>query len=323
MIRVVAAEPNRYVAALSLVFRALPFEERSANVADILSNVRRGRVTLDGLLIAESEGAVVGAILYVLQQDGTAFVWPPGVSAKSEKTGIADLLLCELVARIDRAGAWIGQCFVDPWAEEDRATLARNGFRSLTDMRFLIRRFDGIEPEALLAPCTGELDRSTLERPDPEVVTFEPQVNEGRFARLLERTYVQTRDCPELEGTRSGEQALVGHRMSGSADPQQWRLYRWLGRDAGVLLMNDHPSQDLWEVVYMGVAPEFRGKGLGRHMLLQGLHAARGAERSGVMLAVDCRNKYADEIYASLGFVETAKKSVYIRVPPRSEESLG
>ena len=47
--------------------------------------------------------------------------------------------------------------------------------------------------------------------------------------------------------------------MSGDFDPARWKLYRVAGKDAGVLLVNAHPDQAAWEVVYVGVAHDCRG----------------------------------------------------------------
>ena len=79
-----------------------------------------------------------------------------------------------------------------------------------------------------------------------------------------------------------------------------------------MLLMNDHPAQDAWEVVYMGVAADARGCGYGRAMLIDGLHAAQNAGRQSILLAVDAQNAPANRIYAELGFIEVASRAVHV-----------
>ena len=78
--------------------------------------------------------------------------------------------------------------------------------------------------------------------------------------------------------------------------------------------MNDHPTKDAWEVVYMGVVPDARGKGYGRAMLWHGLDEARRAGRGSVLLAVDGKNLYANRIYDDLGFIEVASRAVHVRM---------
>jgi GNAT superfamily N-acetyltransferase len=310
MNEIVPASPDQYQAALGLLFERLPAAEQHQSIADVLKALRGGRVIQHGLLTAHEGEAIVGSDLFILQADRTAFVWPPAVVPGKDETAIEDALLAEVIRRINSAGAWIGQCLIELNRRHERETLERNGFRHLTDLRFLARRLD----DFLRRAATQEIDAAD----ELEVIPYEPGVNDARFARVIEATYLETSDCPELEGTRTGEQALVSHRMSGEFDPSRWKLYRWQGRDAGVLLFNDHPEQSVWEVVYLGVVRDSRGHSLGRRMLTRGLIAARAAQRSAVVLAVDCRNKYADKLYSDLGFEQTDRRAVHLYFPPRT-----
>jgi ribosomal protein S18 acetylase RimI-like enzyme len=106
---------------------------------------------------------------------------------------------------------------------------------------------------------------------------------------------------------------LESHRLSGGFDPARWKIYRHDGVDAGLLLMNDHPDQNAWEVVYLGVVPSCRGLGVGRTMLQAGLSEAKLAGRDSVLLAVDRRNRYARKLYDDLGFVEMGVRAVHVR----------
>lgn len=312
MISVGPASAAESEAALELLFAKLPPHERSVSIADVQNAVRQGRVKRHGLLIARVDGIAEGAVLYILQEDRTAFVWPPGTNDRPDSATIGDALLGELIQQIQEAAAWIGQCLIDPHWHEERAALVRSGFAHLTDLRFLVCRVDQ-DSRALLQPAP------VADAPF-EIVNFQAGVNEARFASLIERTYVDTRDCPELRGLRSGEEALVGHRMSGEFDPSLWLLFARAGKDAGVLLINDHPRHQTWEVVYMGVAWECRGHGVGQYMLTEGLRRARAAKRPAVVLAVDVRNDYASDLYDQFGFVETERKSVHVFVPRRAPQ---
>ena len=59
------------------------------------------------------------------------------------------------------------------------------------------------------------------------------------------------------------EEVLSGYRTTGVFDPQRWLLVRQDGEDVGCLLLADHPTSSQWELVYMGLVPEVRGRGLG------------------------------------------------------------
>jgi mycothiol synthase len=312
MIRVALAPPREYEAALELLFNRLSPDERRISVKDVLRSLTGGRIVRHGLLAAWSDEGLVGSILYAIQRDRTAFVWPPRTRAGESDRAIQDGLVSALVAGVDSAAAWIAQALLDPAARDDADALDRNGFRHLTDLRFLVHTLGGL---------SKPVDSEAGIGPEVEIVAYEPSRDDERFARLLERTYVGTRDCPEVGGRRSGADALYSHRMSGEFDPARWKLYRAAGKDAGVLLLNAHPEHSAWEVVYVGVAHDCRGLGLGRRMISDALVAAKQLGQSALLLAVDSRNDYASKVYDALGFVETDRKGVHVYFPHTSKSS--
>jgi GNAT superfamily N-acetyltransferase len=305
MISVFAAEQEHRQAALRLMLSREIDVPDDARVADVMESTQLGKMNLDGLLAAKADDTIVGAALYVLQPDQTAFVWPPVVRGDADMPSISDDLLRELCHRIDAAGVWLGQSLVETGAIEDRAVLVRNGFDHLTDLQYLDCSLDG----------RGGRGEST---PRLATVNFDPATNVDRFASLLETTYLESRDCPELNGTRTGKQALWSHEVSGGFDASRWKIYRVGATDVGVLLLNDRPDQNAWEVVYMGIVPAQRGKGYGREMLLCGLDEARQAGRASVLLAVDRNNSYAQSIYKKLGFVDLGTRAAHVRIRPEN-----
>ena len=174
MTEIVPAAPHEYDEALTLLFNQLPPSEQKTAIADVLTALRRGRIANHGVLAAKSDGRMVGSILYLMQQDQTAFVWPPAAAA-ARVPATDDALLGEVVRRIDAANAWLGQCLLEIDRHTERAILDRNGFRHLTDLRFLVRRLEHF-PSAL--PITGP-DGELL-----ETVTYQPGVNDARFAAI-------------------------------------------------------------------------------------------------------------------------------------------
>src|SRR5580704_12868869 len=272
MIRIAPAAPQQYEAALELLFDRLSPNERHISVKDVLRSLTGGRIVRHGLLVAWNDQQLVGSVLYAVQRDRTAFVWPPRIRVGEPDQPIADALVSSLRTSVNSAGPWIVQALLDPAAHDDADALDRNGFRHLTDLRFLVH---------MLGDKAAD-DFAVVESPkqDVEVLTYRPGVHDDRFARLLEQTYVGTRDCPEVGGRRSGHDALVSHRMSGDFDPARWRLYRADGKDAGVMLLNAHSEHAAWEVVYVGVAHDSRGLGLGRRMVADALSAAQSAGQS-------------------------------------------
>lgn len=304
MIHVSPARADQYPTALELMFSRHPKEDRPAHVRDVLDACCRGEISLDGLLLAERDGVPVGVGLFIIQPDKTAFVWPPSIVDDRDSTAVTDAIFSELRSQVDKAGVWLSQCLVEIEETSERDALSRNEFAHLADLCYLQR---------LLSPALESAPDDRLAS-----VEFRPEdeANIERFAKLIERTYVDTLDCPGLKGTRNGHEALASHMATGKFEPSRWKLYVADGRDVGLLLLNDHPDQDAWEVVYTGVAPEARGNGFGRSILIDGIQQAKRSGRRALMLAVDNCNTFAKEIYASVGFVEIARRAAHARIPP-------
>ena len=120
---------------------------------------------------------------------------------------------------------------------------------------------------------------------------------------------------PELEGVRSLDDVIAGHRATGRFVPHRWRLGRVPDEPgtAVVLLLSDIPDRDVWEVVYLGLTPPARGRGLGRAAIAHALELAH-PHASRLELAVDIRNSPATRLYESVGFIPFDRRSVHLAV---------
>jgi mycothiol synthase len=303
MLKISMATPAEQAAALSLLFQAMPTEIRSAQVEEFLTGAERGEISFDGLILAREGSQIRGVVLSIMQDDGTAFVWPAQAEGDADCNAIVDALYGTVAGRVDAGEIVSAQSILETDATADRAALIRNGFRHLADLFYLQRLLEN--------PLPSRVDVAL------DVTVFCAQENEERFARLVEQTYIDTLDCPDFHEHRTGMEALASHRCSGDFAAERWKIYSVDGNDVGVLLMNDHPTQDAWEVVYMGVAADARGCGYGRAMLIEGLHAAQRAGRQSVLLAVDSQNSPANRIYDEIGFIEVASRAVHVRTSKR------
>lgn len=130
----------------------------------------------------------------------------------------------------------------------------------------------------------------------------------SELVELIGATYKDSLDCPKLVGRRNVLDVIASHRSSGRFRPESWYIVDAEGVPAGCVLVNALNDECALDVVYMGVRPAFRGRGLGRAMMQL---AAWSAHRSGVRalsLAVDSRNCYAKRLYDSMGFVCTRRR---------------
>jgi ribosomal protein S18 acetylase RimI-like enzyme len=198
------------------------------------------------------------------------------------------------------------QALVEPGRPRELAAFERGGLQRIANLRSLERprpRRGEIEVPPLPAGLALESWRESLT---------------AETIEALERSYVDTLDCPGLTGLRRGEDILAGHRGSGRFDPSMWTVVRATagaraGRLVATCLMNPQPASGSVELVYLGIDPDFRGKGLGAALLARGLDAVSRRSERRVALAVDDANAPARALYARFGFRGEVSRAALVR----------
>ena len=251
----------------------------------------------DGLLIAAAESATApSAAVWVQPQPGAAArLWPP----RSESPLSATLLRGALRWAAAR-GLPVVQALIDSGDEAAAARLRDSGLAQRIDLLYLAAQ-PGPEQrrEALAARPRPGLRFEAVGSPDsPRLATLMSRIEEGSL------------DCPELQGARSPAQLIAGFRQQGQYAPQHWCILRDGEEDAGVLLLAPHPQTPSWELMYMGILPAWRGRGLGRELIAEALRRALGGGAERLVLSVDARNHPAREQYERAGFSLFATRSL-------------
>ncbi|HUW82287.1 MAG TPA: GNAT family N-acetyltransferase [Phycisphaerae bacterium] len=159
-------------------------------------------------------------------------------------------------------------------------------------------------------------------RPDAglEWVTYGRQ-RHATFAQVIEASYEGSLDCPALTGVREIEEVIEAHKAAGVFEPNGWLLLMCEGQPVGVLLLTSVIYRPALEIVYMGLIPQARGRGLA-HVLVQ--RAIAEAQQRGVgalMLAVDAGNTPARRVYTANGFGTTTERQVWLHVLDRSRST--
>ena len=284
-------------AALRLVFEPLPEPSRESMISVLLAAAERGEIVLDGLFAALDSGKPCGATWAQPHPGKTAVLWPPNVACSKE---VAKQLVAQAVTYLDATDVSMTQTLL---AREDNSAtdlLQQAGFFHLADLSYLVR----------------ECDRSSVTSgaADLEFEDFAAS-QRSRLAQLLERTYVGTLDCPGLNGIRHIDDVIDGYQATGVFQPQHWKFVRHEDRDVGVLLLTDHPGPQHWEIVYMALVPEARGRGWGQQICRQALRLAAVAGQLRVVLAVDQKNSPALLMYEQAGFQQWDTRVVFLRLP--------
>jgi GNAT superfamily N-acetyltransferase len=135
------------------------------------------------------------------------------------------------------------------------------------------------------------------------------------FAETIRATYEQSLDCPALQGRRSIEDVIKGHKGVGAFDPRHWLVLRDDGRPLAVLILAHFKDRGVLEVVYMGVVCTARGRHLGRALLWRANHIAQDVGAGRLTLAVDGSNEPALRLYQAFGFAHRATRRAFICTP--------
>ncbi len=256
------------------------------------------------------------ACLVVLGAGRTAMLFlsepPRGGDAGGIEAGAAERRAC-----LDSACHWlkterrelvrIAQVLPDPGSDWAHRSCAAASFVRVGDLRYLRRPLADKVPGDPVATWPAGVEVQRLDEV-PEAS------RDTKLIAALERSYEHTLDCPELCGIRETPDVLASHRAIGVFDPKMWWLAFAEGESHGCMLLNRCPEQRTIELVYLGLSPRLRGRGLAKLLMNHGLHRGRTADPTASMTcAVDDRNTPARKLYESLGFREFSRRVAWVR----------
>lgn len=205
------------------------------------------------------------------------------------------------------------QALVEPSRPFDIMTFEAGGMQRMATLDYLERalpRLGALETPAPQEGWTIALAASEAILGGSDPLAIDPQTR-AELVGVLDRSYEDTRDCPGLAGMRRTSDVLDGHFGLG-ARPRHWFVARQSGVAHGVCLMNINPDRTGAELVYLGLAPEARGRGIARALLATGLRACSLAGCRAVSLAVDERNSDARKLYEKSGFRKTSSRIAFV-----------
>jgi mycothiol synthase len=283
--------------AFRLIFQHLGPQECGHRCATALHLLQRGELDSQGIFVRRDATGLRGAIVCLPVPGASALVWPP-VAVGEDGSLIQDHLLRHALSWLRQRGVKLAQTLLSPEEAFLALPLERNHFQFITHLWYL--RHDLQVPIQYLST--------------PARLSYQAFDDGPLFRQTLARTYEDSLDCPEVNGVRTIDEVLEGHRTQGAFDPERWWLATEEGRPVGVVIVTETPESGAWEVAYMGVVPEARRRGFGRELLLHTLFEARAAGVSQVTLSVDSRNPPAWYLYRSVGFEPFEQRLVYLAV---------
>lgn len=287
--------------ALRLVLggEAQPIARVDRAVASLLEVADVQGLRIEPVLAAMRCGRLVGACVAVVSPGRSAltFLGPSDDDRIQPAVGVGLLAaLCDDAWRRDVA---LLQTLLPPDSNRTAKIYREAGFRYLTELVYLDRSLSAPKP-----PVKAPKDLSYL--------TYSRNL-EPQFLAVLERTYVESLDCPKLTGLRATRDVLLGHRHTGVSKPEElWFLALCNGRPSGVLLLSGVHHRSCLEVVYMGVVAEARGRRLGDALISWAVDVGRRRGVKSLTLAVDRTNTHACDLYDRWGFEEVARRRAWI-----------
>jgi ribosomal protein S18 acetylase RimI-like enzyme len=197
----------------------------------------------------------------------------------------------------------LAQALLEPEETEAMEALGAAGFLRLGDLAYLRRPIPRSGGGGSVRWPAGVSLRRMADTP----------ADMSLLCKALDRTYEQTMDCPELCGLRDVGDVLESHRSVGVFDPGMWWLILDGVEPEGCMLLSVCPEQSSVELVYLGLSPRLRGKGLGGQLLMLGVQSLTGRGEKTLTCAVDTRNVPAMALYRRCGFHRFATRVPFVR----------
>ncbi len=289
--------------AFAIVLCELAPSLRREVASPLLSDSTADQFASESLFVALRSAQLCGAAWGQGQAGNVAVFWPPQL-VSGEEAETARLLCQAVVEDLDAKGVDLIQSLLVAPDGQLVGLLKVAGFRHLADLVYLsceAARFPLVAPD----PCEVEFEEYRLDQ-------------RQRMADLIQRTYAGTLDCTALDGVRDMNDVIDGYMSTGEFRPENWLFVRNGGADVGVLILADHLGARHRELVYMGIVPEFRGRGWGRQIAHYAQWLTRAARLERLLVAVDAANKPAADVYHATGFETWELREVYVRTSAKS-----
>jgi len=242
---------------------------------------------------------IAATCLWVPAPGKSAMLFAPALSEFPDSAPAAQLAIVAAMDDARNDGILLVQAMMEPNDAAGKTTFAAAGLTQLATLTYMERR-------PPIHPPTFEL---------PADLTLLPYqaTTHALFRDAISRSYTQTLDCPALSGLRDIEDVIEGHKAVGTFDPQLWAVLTRGDETLGCLLLAEIPARQALELVYLGLTPEARGRGLGRLLMQRVLAISARRHFSLATLAVDAANLPALRLYRRCGYTSVAQRVAMIK----------
>jgi ribosomal protein S18 acetylase RimI-like enzyme len=278
--------------------------EITEKVDGFLAYAQTAQVDIRRQVVALKKGAgdeelIAGMCLWVPSPGKTAMLFAPAMSTFPESATATQKALSAGLDDARAAGVVLAQAMLEPADAAGKTVFAAAGMSPLATLIYMERKPPSKPPDYVLPAGLSLVPYETATR--------------DLFRDAILKSYHGTLDCPALSEMRNVEDVLEGHRSVGRFDPQMWSVLMRGDTPIGCLLLAEIPARRGLELVYLGLAPEGRGQGLGKVLVLRTLAIATRRNFEVATLAVDAENGPAMRLYRRCGYTSVAKRVAMIR----------
>lgn len=243
---------------------------------------------------------VAGAYMVLL---GARVAALAGVRGIDNHDSTAARLLSMLVEQVRSTGVVQIQAILDGSESIAEEIVELAGFTMLAELQ---------QMALMLPPNKGDAAIEPAQVPSGLSWVDARTVSNSKLTQLLAHTFIETLDCPALNGLRGPEDVLEGFLDGQSLQTQEhWWILANGDKLLGCSFVNPLPTHAA-ELVYMGLGVTSRGRGYGKLLLEQAIRSALKLKAESFFAAVDCDNWPAIRLYGQAGFQEHARVQAWI-----------
>ena len=293
------ARPSELTPAISILLAGIENRASRDQVQTFLTMAGQRGLDLEDLWVAVRDGRIDWAMLPVVSPGRTMLLLsPPMLPSQVTDAPIAAVLQGACTAH-QQHGVELAQLLLDPAASTLRQAYVRQGFSELAELIYLQR-------DVTKLPSVPPLPRSMA------IENYSASTHQ-LFKQTIARSYEHSLDCPGLSGMRDMEDVLIGHKGGNEFDPALWFLLTESQQPRGILLLGTASHANALELVYLGLTPEARGKGLGDALMNLALVSVMRHSRAELTLAVDSHNTPAVNLYFRHGLRRIGSRAALVR----------
>lgn len=288
-------------AALGMLLTGKP-DGTDAAVTQFVNFARQQNMNIDECWAACHLDLIQASMLLVPSAGKTGMAFLSAVPARKQIDTMSKLVAhaCQLQ---DPSQIRIIQALMETNQRYELLALEQAGFKHLAHLIYMQR----------YVTASNRTHNALTFGPSVHVYNWS-ETNRKRFADAILASYIDTFDCPALLGVRHIDDVIAGHMSAGEFDPKRWFAIYDGDTPLGVMLLNRISHRSALELVYLGLAPEARGKGMGRKLVQHAMNITSENNACQILLAVDQENEPARKLYQRMGFARGEKKTAMIYI---------